>query len=104
MRWATSLCVLGLVVAGAASRAMAVEPRDPFMFGSQDGGAASGRGVLTGILWDALTPLAMIDGEPLGVGAAVAGWTVTAIAADSVTIERDGRREVLTPGASIPSE
>ena len=87
-----------------APGAAAAEPRDPFMFGPREGESATGGGQLTGILWDATTPLAVIDGEPLGVGSAVAGWTVTAIASDYVVVERDGRRKTLTPGASIPSE
>ena len=96
--------VLGLTLVGLAPWTVAAEPRDPFMFGPREGEAATGRGQLTGILWDATTPLAVIDGEPLGVGSVVAGWTVTAIASDHVVIERDSRRETLVPGTSISSE
>lgn len=106
MRWATKRKYQALFVflANIASYAAAAEPRDPFMFGPREGEAVVGHGQLTGILWDAATPLAVIDGEPRGVGSVVAGWTVTAIAPDRVVIEQAGRRETLTLGALIPSE
>ena len=96
-------CLLAIAFWWTACSALAAEPRDPFMFGPGDGEALGGRGQLTGILWDATTPLAVIDGEPLGVGSVVAGWTVTAIAPDHVAIERDHRRETVVLGASFPS-
>ena len=109
MRWASKramIAVLGwsaLSVAAAPGVASA-EPRDPFMFGARDTKAASGRGQLNGILWDATKPLAIIDGEPRDVGAMVDGWTVVSITPDQVVIERAGRREALVVGALIPAE
>ena len=103
MRWANKLGILALLV-GMASWAMAAEPRDPFLFGARDTNATTGRGQLNGILWDAAKPLAIIDGEPRDIGAVVEGWTVVSITPDQVVIDRAGRRETLTLGASIPSQ
>ena len=103
MRWASKLGILALLV-GMASWAMAVEPRDPFLFGARDTNATMGRGQLNGILWDAAKPLAIIDGEPREVGAVVDGWTVLSITPDQVVLERAGRRETLTVGASAPAQ
>ena len=108
MPWVTSLfrglLVVALAVTIGAMPIEAKEARDPFLFGPREAASASGQPQLTGILSDPVTPLAAIDGELLGVGAVVAGWTIVEIGADQVIFERDGRRETLLPGAFLPSE
>ena len=108
MRWASKRAMIaamgGIVLSVGVASLAAAEPRDPFMFGARATDAATGRGQLNGILWDAAKPLAIIDGEPRDIGAVVDGWTVVSIAPDQVVIERAGRRETLVIGAAIPSQ
>ncbi|MBI4323226.1 MAG: hypothetical protein HY596_03010 [Candidatus Omnitrophica bacterium] len=57
--------------------------RDPFLAGR---GQAMGELALSGILWDASHPLAMINGATLAVGDEVEGFQVLDIQADHVTL------------------
>jgi hypothetical protein len=90
---------LGLTVCAAE------ESRDPFVFGpSPDAPAQSAADALTGILWDATNPLAIVGGEPVGVGASVAGWQVVRIQRDGIEVQRGDRREFITPGSGLPQD
>lgn len=57
--------------------------RDPFLAGK---GQATGELALSGILWDASHPLAIINGATLAVGDEVEGFQVLDIQADHVTL------------------
>jgi len=57
--------------------------RDPFLSG---GGAGSEILSLSGILWDAREPLAIINGQTVHVGEEVGGYHVTDITHDHVTV------------------
>ena len=57
--------------------------RDPFLAGK---GQATGELALSGILWDASRPLAIINGMTLTVGDEVEGFQVLDIQADHVTL------------------
>lgn len=57
--------------------------RDPFLRGGTEG--ASGL-VLSGILWDAQAPVAILNGQMLRVGEELEGFRITRIAADAVTV------------------
>lgn len=81
------------------------ELRDPFVFGAVEHRIEVGTNpALTGILWDAKSPLAMFNGEPVVLGQTVAGWQVVEIHPDSVVIQRGQRRETLVSGSSMPSD
>jgi hypothetical protein len=87
--------------------AQAEELRDPFMFGPRkvfSSPTTTTLPVLTGILWDAKSPLAVIDGEPATVGQDVGGWQVVEILPDKVVIQRDSERRTLIPGSSLPAD
>ena len=56
----------------------------PFLAGQQ--GQATGDVALSGILWDAAHPLAIMNGAPVSVGDAVDGFQVLDIAPDHVTL------------------
>ena len=103
---AARLAAASLLCAGMGLAVCAAEElRDPFVFGPRsDAPAQSASGVLTGILWDATNPLAMVGNEPMGVGASVMGWQVVRIQHDGVEVQRDGRREFITPGSSLPQD
>lgn len=57
--------------------------RDPFLRGGTEG--ASGL-VLSGILWDAQAPVAILNGQMLHIGEELDGLRITHIATDSVTV------------------
>lgn len=57
--------------------------RDPFLAGQSH---ATGEVALSGILWDAAHPLAIMNGAPVSVGDAVDGFQVLDIAPDHVTL------------------
>ena len=85
--------------------AQAEELRDPFLFGSRETvPQATGQPRLTGIIWDATNPLAIIDGEPVTVGQTVGGWRVVKIQRDGIVIQRDSTTKTMTPGSPLPSE
>jgi hypothetical protein len=58
--------------------------RDPFTRGRIMSGSEAL--LLSGILWDASAPLAMINGQMLGVGETVDGYQVVDISPDSVSL------------------
>lgn len=88
----------------------AEELRDPFVFGSvqvqaRETAPPSAPSVgLSGILWDAQSPLAIIGGEPVGVGEIIEGWRIVEIRPDRVILERNGQRTTLLPGGALPTE
>ena len=92
--WGPSRAVVGL----------AEELRDPFMFGPVTAEVVSGGAVLTGIIWDAQHPLALIDGEPVTIGQIITGWQVITIQPDRIVIERNAQRLTIIPGSSFPAE
>ena len=57
--------------------------RDPFLRGGTE--AASGL-VLSGILWDAQAPVAILNGQMLHLGEELDGFRVTLITSDAVTV------------------
>ncbi len=103
------LIILVWSISGGAQAAEQFEDlRDPFTFGprgdvTQNATPTSPTG-LTGILWDAKNPLAMIDGELLTVGQTVAGWQIVEIQSDRIVLQRGSRQETLVSGASLPSD
>jgi len=89
----------------ASAWVWAAELRDPFLFGSQDTPVKiPSQPTLTGILWDATSPLAMINDEPVTVGQHIGGWQVIQIQPDAIVIQRDSRTLTLVPGSPVPSE
>ena len=67
------------------SRAAALSwSRDPFTRGAALG-QVSGLS-LSGILWDAAAPLAIINGQPVRAGEAFESYTIVSISHDSVTV------------------
>lgn len=58
--------------------------RDPFQRGATTGGVAGLS--LSGILWDANAPLAIISGQTLGIGDEISGFRITEILPDHVTL------------------
>ena len=101
--------VLGVwvLLLGGSSPAWTEELRDPFVFGPRKAASSTATTtlpVLTGILWDAKSPLAVIDGEPATVGQDVGGWQVVEIRPDRVVIQRDSERRTLVPGSSLPAD
>jgi hypothetical protein len=98
--------VSALVLVGGPTPVQAEELRDPFVFGPTYEGSArqSIREGLTGILWDATNPLAVIGGQPVTVGETVAGWKVVEIKPDRVVIQRDFDRVTLIPGSPWPAD
>jgi len=97
-----SLCVVWLVEGSVEP--MAEELRDPFLFGPREAVAVTAQPVLNGILWDARSPLAVIEGEPVVVGQTVGGWQVIEIQPDRIVIQRDSQRQLIAPGDSFPAE
>ena len=65
--------------------------RDPFT-GSSSGGQVSGFD-LSGILWDAIQPIAVINGEMRRIGDEVDGYRIVAITQDTVSIS-DGTQDM----------
>ena len=63
--------------------------RDPFTGGSADS-EVSGFD-LSGILWDAAAPIAVINGQMLRVGDEVEGYRVVTITQDRVTLSDGGQ-------------
>ena len=79
--------------------------RDPFVFGSSERHPQQvSQPILTGILWDAVRPMAVVDGKPVLVGETVAGWQVVEIHSGEVVIQQGPLRKTLEPGASFPAE
>lgn len=103
---AARLIAAGLLCAGIGPAVCAAEAlRDPFVFGPRsDAPAQSANNVLTGILWDATNPLAIVGSEPVSVGASVMGWQVVRIQHDGIEVQRGDRREFITPGSSLPQD
>ena len=58
--------------------------RDPFARGASTGGVAGLS--LSGILWDATAPMAIISGQTLGIGDEISGFHVTEIHPDRVSL------------------
>lgn len=58
--------------------------RDPFLRGGPTG--AAGGFVLSGILWDATAPIAIINGEPLRAGDRIGGYQILSIEQDRVSL------------------
>jgi hypothetical protein len=48
--------------------------------------------IVKGTLWDNENPLAIINGQPLGVGEEIDGATIVKINTDSVVFEKDGKK------------
>ena len=94
--------------AAQAAVASAGELRDPFVFGPRrevtDETPASDQPGLTGIIWDAASPLAVIGGELFTVGQIVEGWRIAEIKEDHIVLERDGERQELVSGDPLPAE
>lgn len=79
------------------------EGRDPFVFGpGEEHSPRAGAPILTGIVWDAVRPLAVVDGEPVTVGETVAGWQLVEIQPGGVVIQQGARRETVEPGGLFP--
>lgn len=79
--------------------------RDPFMFGSRQGGTAEGpEMVLMGVLWDATRPLAIVGDQEVGVGDQVADWQVVEIQENGIIVQRGDRRETVALGNSLPTD
>ena len=83
----------------------AQELRDPFTFAprktaSRRTGATAVS--LNGILWDATHPLAIVGDETVAIGDQVDGWKVLEIRENGMVIEREGRREFISPGGALP--
>ena len=98
-------CLLAAWVAGAA--VVRAELRDPFVFGPRreaPGASPSSRSVLTGIVWDAAAPLAVIDGEPFVVGQTVEGWRIAEIQPDHIVLQRGEQLRTLVSGDPLPVE
>ena len=102
---------LGLPERSEAAKAVPADReedwRDPFVFGPRARTQAAVRVVgptLLGIVWDATHPLAIVGEESVGIGDVVAGWRVVGIQQDGITVEREGRRERVSPGSSLPAE
>ena len=91
-----------LLSAARHGQVSAAESRDPFMFGPRAEGAAPSGPILVGVLWDASQPLAIVGEETVGVGGRIAGWQVMQIQPDGIVIQREDRREFLTPGTPFP--
>ena len=80
------------------------ELRDPFVFGVTTGSAAQYDYVLTGILWDAARPLAIMGATTLAVGDRIAGWLVVDIQRDQIIVQRGAQQEPITVGNPLPSD
>ena len=98
------LTILGMTLWLVSLGVRAEEPRDPFMFGPRDGQPQSASTTLVGVLWDPTHPLAIVGEQMIGVGDRIGGWQVVQIQPDGIVIQRDERRELLTPGNAIPSD
>lgn len=68
--------------------------RDPFT-GGNAGAEVSGFD-LSGILWDATQPIAIINGQMLRIGDALEGYRVTQIAQDAVSLSDGSQTLTLT--------
>ena len=101
-RGALWMCGAALASAVWGVSAGEAQERDPFTFGPRDEAVAQASPTLIGILWDTTHPLAIVGDQTVGIGDAVAGWQVTQIQPDGITIERGARRELLTPGQPLP--
>ena len=97
--------LLGLLMSSGHPVWAAVR-RDPFLFGSAERELQppATPAILTGILWDATNPLALISGEPVTAGAAVGNWRIVEIRPDGLVIQRQDRTRILKPGDAFPSE
>jgi hypothetical protein len=81
------------------------EWRDPFVFGpSEQYPQRVGQPILTGIVWDAVRPLAVVDGEPVMLGETVAGWQIVEIHPGRIVVQQGTVRDTLEPGALFPQE
>ena len=101
------VCVLLGLLMSPGHLVWASARRDPFLFGPAEMEQQSSPAttfILTGILWDAHSPLALINGEPVTVGAAVGEWQVMEIRPDGLVIQREDQTRVLIPGDAFPSE
>ena len=85
-------------------QAHAEELRDPFTFGPRAGQTARTQLALMGVLCDATRPLAILGEEMVAVGDTVAGWRVVEIRQEGIMVQRDERRQFVTPGTSLPPD
>jgi len=97
----TIMLVACLTMSGMVDASDAAE-RDPFEFGTGDRKPAAGGRVLVGVIHDASSALAVVGDQMLRVGDELEGWRVLSIDKDSMTVERDGRQHVLSPGSLFP--
>ena len=84
--------LLPLPTQRAAQRERAAQlgwTRDPFTHGA--GVGLAGGFALSGILWDATAPIAMVNGQMVGVGDTIEGYRVTEIRIDRVVLS-DGQQ------------
>ena len=67
--------------------------RDPFFASSieSSGAAAISDVSLSGILWDEVAPLAIIDGDPIAIGDKIGQYTVKDIKKDNVILSDDSQ-------------
>lgn len=103
---------VGWTLSAAGLTAWAGEGRDPFAFGVraesgrpqavQEG--LAGRSSITGIVWDSVRPMALVDGEPVELNATVAGWQIVEIHADRIVVERGEQQHTLAPGDTFPAQ
>jgi hypothetical protein len=85
--------------------ATAEEFRDPFVFGSRPDSLMGTAGpIVVGVLWDAVTPLAMIGEKPVKVGDLVLEWEIIEIKSDGIMIQRGDRRTFVEIGAAVPRD
>ena len=96
--------LLGMGVCGVGFSLEAEELRDPFMFGPRQSIDSQAQALLTGILWDMKSPLALVDGEPVRLGQRVGTWQVIAIQPDSIVVEQGLRRETVRTGDRLPAD
>jgi len=82
----------------------AAEGRDPFQFGPREATQSTSGPLLTGIIWDAYSPLAIVEGEPVTLGQTVRGWQIIEIQPDYLIVQRDSQRQTLVPGSPWPPE
>lgn len=94
--------LFGFVSTAAADQA-AKEWRDPFTFGSRSDSVSTGGQVLTGVLWDASKPLAIIGQNMVGVGDFIGSRQVVEIRQDGIVVESAQQRIFVSVGSMVPS-
>ena len=77
--------------------------RDPFTFSPHEGAMNMSEMVLIGVLWDEAHPLAIVGDENVGIGDRVMNWQIVEIQPDRIIVQREGRRETVALGNSLPS-